>query len=155
MSVSRKQAMMTLLEWSSVWRRYYLPPFPLEGKTVFDIGAGCGETIYFYLLNGAKKIIANEIDPASVAFIEKNALRNGWNVEIINRAFDIAMLSTYSYDFMKMDIEGGEKCLLAYDGDLRPCVIEVHDDQTKEALVSRFGLSPVVRVAEGVYLLKK
>jgi precorrin-6B methylase 2 len=127
----------------------------LEGKTVLDIGAGCGETIYFYLLNGAKKVIANEIDPASVAFIEKNALLNGWNVEIINGAFDIATLSTYSYDFMKMDIEGGEKCLIEFNGDLKPCVIEVHDDETKERLMSRFGLLPVVRVAEGVYLLKK
>lgn len=153
--MSRNHAMMNLLEWSGVWRRYYLPPFPLEGKTVLDIGAGCGETIYFYLLNGAKKVIANEIDPESVAFIEKNALLNDWNVEIINGAFDIAMLSTYSHDFMKMDIEGGEKCLVHFNGDLKPCVIEVHDDETKERLVSRFGLLPVARVAEGVYLLKK
>ena len=155
MKMSKKHASMTLFEWSGIWKRYYLPPFSLEGKTVFDAGAGCGETAHFYLLNGAKKVIANEVNTASIAFIAQNALTNGWNVEIIPRAFEIGMLSSYSYDFLKMDIEGGERGLLAYDGKLQPCVIEVHDEETKEALVSRFDLAPVARVFEGTYLLRK
>jgi len=42
-------------EWKT-WEKYYLPPFPLYRKTVLDVSAGCGETAFFYILYGAKKL---------------------------------------------------------------------------------------------------
>ena len=36
--------------------------FLVRGKTVLDVGAGCGETAFFYRLYGAKKVVAIEAD---------------------------------------------------------------------------------------------
>lgn len=44
------------------WKKHYLP-VDIKGKTVLDVGAGCGETALFYFMNGARKVIAVERDP--------------------------------------------------------------------------------------------
>jgi SAM-dependent methyltransferase len=110
-------------EWKT-WEKYYLPPFTLYGKTVLDVGAGCGETAFFYILYGAEKVIAIEPDEKALKCLKENVKKNNWNVEIIPEPFKAEHLNL-PHDFMKMDIEGGEVALI----DLKinkPCVVEVH-----------------------------
>jgi|YelNatPaOPRAMG01_1025707.scaffolds.fasta_scaffold25786_4 tRNA G37 N-methylase Trm5 len=113
-------------EWKT-WEKYYLPPFSLHGKTVLDVGAGCGETAFFYILYGAKKIIAIERDVKALRCLEENVKENNWNVEIIPEPFKIEHLNL-PHDFMKMDIEGSEAVLLNLQIN-KPCIVEVHSHE--------------------------
>ena len=124
-------------EWLD-WRRYYLP-ISLNGATVLDVGAGCGETALFYFLHGARRVVCVEPDKQLSKIIDQNIQANGWNAEVLNRNFDLDLLQT-EFDFMKMDCEGCEVRLLNADS-IPPCVIEVHDAQTLSALKQVFGLS--------------
>ena len=124
-------------EWRA-WSKWYLPPWSLHGKTVLDIGAGCGETALFYYYHGAKKVIAVEPEPSLAPLLKRNGDRNGWNMEIVERSFDRSMLG-WSFDFMKMDGEGCEAQLLSAES-LPPCAIEVHDKIDAQRLEQRFGL---------------
>ncbi len=124
-------------EWRA-WSKWYLPPWPLYGKTVLDVGAGCGETALFYYYHGAEKVIAVEPEPSLAPLLKRNGDRNHWNMEIIARPFDESMLGR-RFDFMKMDGEGCEAQLLSLEV-LPPCAIEVHDGTDAEMLQERFGL---------------
>ncbi len=154
------EARMTsmICEWKQ-WEKYYVPEFSLEGKTVLDVGAGCGETAYLYFLHGVKRIIAIEIDPVQVEQLEKNAEINGWNngsrLKIIPRAFEIDDLKREKFDFAKIDIEGGEASLLKLDSIDFPVVLEAHGVELRKQLVQKFGLSILVKAIplEDVWLL--
>ena len=77
-----------------LWHRAYLP----IGKTVLDLGAGCGETAQFYLNHGADKVISVESD---IDCYDK--LR-------ANFANDTRVLPILAHiDSIKCDIEGGER----------------------------------------------
>jgi SAM-dependent methyltransferase len=130
-------------EWHLEWERYYLPPFDLKGKTVLDVGAGCGETALFYFKHGARKVICVEANPQSLSFLRENSLKGDWNTEIIEGLFSLDMLNL-DFDFMKMDCEGCESLLRGSDH-LSPCVIEVHEAETARALTTRFGLRTLGR----------
>lgn len=121
------------------WERSYLPPFSLQGKTVLDAGAGCGETAYLFFEHGASKVIAVESSAEDVRFLSDNIKTNGWDVEVVNAPFSLTHLQK-SFDMMKMDIEGGEVALLSLDRIEFPCVIEVHSEETKNQFVSKFGM---------------
>jgi 2-polyprenyl-3-methyl-5-hydroxy-6-metoxy-1,4-benzoquinol methylase len=62
-------------EWD-IWEKYYIPPFSLKGKTVLDVGAGCGETVFLFFLHGAKKVIAIEPNVKAVKYLKENAKKN-------------------------------------------------------------------------------
>jgi hypothetical protein len=124
-------------EWRA-WKHWYLPPWSLEGKTVLDVGAGCGETALFYYCHGARKVIAVEPQAALTALLRDNKSRNGWNMEIVAGPFQASMLG-WTFNFMKMDGEGCEAQLLNVDS-LPPCAIEVHDRDITEQLEARFRL---------------
>jgi hypothetical protein len=130
-------------EWHLEWERYYLPPFSLSGRTVLDVGAGCGESALFYLVHGADKVICVESNPTSLSFLKENAETNNWNVEIVPGDFSLAMLD-YPVDFMKMDCEGCELALLKVDK-LPPLSLEVHDLSVLQSLTRKFGLKVVGR----------
>jgi hypothetical protein len=110
-----------------VWRKLYKPPFSLVGKTVLNVGAGCGETSKFYIEElGAKQVIAVEMEPVALKYLKENAQTHP--IIVIGKPFSVDMLSI-PHHFMEMDIEGYEGGLL--DGDIlknyhTPCVIEVH-----------------------------
>jgi hypothetical protein len=149
----------TICEWKQ-WEKYYLPEFSLEGKTVLDVGAGCGETAYFYFLHGARRVIAVEIDPVQVELLKGNAELNGWNknghqFNIIPSAFDVEDLRREKFDFAKVDIEGGEVDLLKLDEIRFPLVLEAHGTGLRDQLVKKFGLSILVRALplEDVWLV--
>ena len=123
--------------WDTMWPRYYLPNFDLSGKTVFDVGAGCGESAYFYFLHGASKVVA--IEPNAFGFLEVNAKANDWNIEILPRRFQLDDLLHIECDFVKMDCEGGEAELLKLDTDRfpHPGIIEVHNKEVARKLLCK------------------
>ncbi len=128
-------------EWYLEWERHYLPPFSLSGKTVLDIGAGCGETALFYLTHGADEVICVETNLKSLSFLEENAKANKWNVRIIPGFFTLDMLN-YPVDFVKMDCEGCEEALLNIDR-LPPIALEVHSASILQSLIAKFSLKVV------------
>ena len=149
----------TICEWKQ-WEKYYLPDFSLEGKTVLDVGAGCGETAYFFFEHGAKEVIAVEVDPIQVGLLKENSEQNGWtsanrSMKIIPRAFEVGDLATEKFDFAKIDIEGGEVDLLQLDRMDLPLVLEAHGKEMRDKLRQKFGLSVLVKALplEDVWLL--
>jgi hypothetical protein len=118
---------------TELWQfeKYYLPPFSLRNKTVLDVGACCGETAYFYLKNGASRVICVEPDHERAAIILKNKRRLCMNVEIINDVFRPEHILLH-HDFLKCDIEGCETALLPLTEELEPTVVEVHNDALRK-----------------------
>jgi SAM-dependent methyltransferase len=122
-------------EWD-IWEKYYIPPFSLKGKTVLDVGAGCGETVFLFFLHGAKKVIAIEPNVKAVKYLKENAKKNNWNVKIISEKFSLKHLNL-DYDFMKMDGEGCEKLLLKLPKIEKPSVIDVHGKKLFKKFIER------------------
>ena|SRR2546425_7152558 len=79
------------------WHEWYLP----VKSTVLDIGAGCGETAFFYLNHGAKKVICVEANPKAVELLKRNF--GGDNRVVIVEAH---------VDSIKIDIEGSERDMI-------------------------------------------
>jgi predicted RNA methylase len=76
------------------WHDWYLP----VEDTVLDLGAGCGETAFFYLNHGAKKVICIEANPKAVELLRRNF---GDDSRVIIVEAHIGSI--------KMDIEGSER----------------------------------------------
>jgi SAM-dependent methyltransferase len=79
------------------WHKWYLP----VEDTVLDVGAGCGETAFFYLNHGAKKVICVESDPKAVELLRTNF--GGDHRVVIVEAH---------VDSIKIDIEGSERNMI-------------------------------------------
>ncbi len=92
---------LTLEQELELWHRAYLP----VGKTVLDLGAGCGETAQFYLNHGAEKVISIEADSSCYDKLCANFINDNRVIPILAHL-----------DSIKCDIEGGE----------RDMVIETH-----------------------------
>ena len=140
-------------EWK-MWKEFYLPPFGLEGMTILDVGAGCGETAHFFFEHGAARVVAIEPDRKALRFLRENSRRNKWHIRIVPRPFRIGDLQE-KHDFMKMDGEGCERLLLRLPRDalLKPSVIEAHNVEVTARLVTRFNLRPLRRIEKGIALL--
>jgi len=111
------------------WLQFYLP-ISVKGLTVLDEGAGEGESARFFLEHGAKSVIC--VEPDVLAF--KNLLLNSKERPLVcfNKRFDLSDLK-FDFDFMKMDIEGFEEEMLSVPSFDKPCVIEFHGLQLREA----------------------
>jgi len=137
------------------WEKDYLPT-SVDGKVVLSVGDGCGETSLFYLRHGASKVIAVEKDPEPFGLLCENVKNNGLNVIAMNDSFSLEHLKM-GFDFMKIDVEGGERILLDLGRDLlKPCVIEAHrfNDRTlPEKLEERFGMRRVSTIGRSAVLL--
>jgi hypothetical protein len=114
-----------------LFEKYYLPPFPLKGKTVLDLGAGCGETAWFFIKHGAKKVICVEPSDSRVSIIEKNKQKLNLNIDVIHDVFRPSHLDI-THDFLKCDIEGYEMELYPVVGRLGPTILEVHTGWIKD-----------------------
>jgi hypothetical protein len=118
-------------------RGHYLPPFSLKGKKVLDIGACCGETAWYYLQHGAKKVTAIECDEKRLDILRDNIDRLGLNIDVVAEPFAVSHLTDFDYDFIKCDVEGYEMILLESKLKLKPCIVEVHnlwiEDQFEKA----------------------
>ena len=143
-------ALYVIREWD-MWKKYYLPNSSLNEKTVLDVGAGCGETAFFYFLHGAKKVIAIESSIKAVECLKENARTNGWNIEIIPHSFKLEHLKI-PHDFMKMDIERGERELLKFPIITKPCVVEVHNNQLKRKFERR-GFMKIYSKSGAIHLM--
>jgi len=144
-------AWMLLREWP-IWQKFYAP-IPLEGKTVLDVGAGCGETALLFHLHGASKIIAIEPNSQAVECLVENAKVNDWNVETVPEYFSLEHLK-YDFDFMKMDIEGGESVLLDAPDLDKPAIVEVHNRQVLKQFLAR-GYKLLHTSTDDKYLIGK
>ena len=111
-------------EWE-IWNKFYRFPFSLLGKTVLDVGAGCGESALFFSLCKAEKVICIEKNLDLIRFIEENRKTNSLNWDIINEPFNLSHLKL-KFDAIKMDIEGCESELLNLVNIPSPMVLEVH-----------------------------
>ncbi|MDG6982836.1 MAG: glycosyltransferase [Nitrososphaerota archaeon] len=137
--VMKGEHLTMMLDEAKMWSEAYLPPAGVKGKTVLDVGAGCGETAFFYLNHGARAVVAIEPDHEAAQMLRENARVNRWNVQVIERPFKNEYLET-PHDFLKMDGEGCESELLTYGGLLGDCVIECHSLELRNELSSKFNL---------------
>jgi predicted RNA methylase len=144
---------MTFREWT-IWEKNYLPSFPLKGKTVIDVGAGAGETAYFFLAHGASHVICVEPNPIALRFLRENTERNHWPTRIIPRRFDLSMLNSFKFDFAKMDAEGAEIQLLQLTRYPHPMSVEVHSLAVAEKLARKLGGKISHSAALGVWFLR-
>lgn len=117
----------------------YSSPKSIEGQTILDIGAGCGETAYFYFQHGAKKVICIEQDDIAFEYLQWNSSHNNWNTDVYHKPFDLSDL-TIPCDLVKMDIEGLEIDLLFLmeNQTLPPIILELHSDKITENLTREF-----------------
>jgi len=84
-----------------MWHLYYLPHKSLAGKTVLDLGAGCGETAQFYLNHGASRVVCIEPESKSLEYLRKN----------FGKDPRVVIVSDF-IDHIKMDIEGAEEGMI-------------------------------------------
>ena len=122
-------------EWPD-WKQWYLPDFDLRGKTILDVGAGCGESAAFFFEHEALRVVGIEPAPKAIECLRDNANVNHWNLEIIPREFRLSDLQT-NFDFLKLDIEGAEAELLSLDH-LPSCSIEVHSEELLQKFKEKF-----------------
>jgi hypothetical protein len=131
----------------SDFEEHYLPPFPLKGKTVLDIGACCGETAWFFLKHGADKVICIESNPARAKLIEDNKKNLKLNIEVIHDVFRIKYLSL-PHDFVKCDIESYEIDLIPHLKTMKPCVVEIHGPWIKDQF-EKNGFHAITQMTRG------
>ena len=131
-----KDALWALMHEYPFWLREYIPSFDISGKTILDIGAGCGESAYLYFKKGASKVVCIEQDHRAVDNLRRNARINKWNCEILVKRFETSDLRI-DCDLVKMDIEGSERLLFMLDK-LPPMILESHTKKIASDLISRF-----------------
>jgi len=141
-----EKATMFIKEYRN-WEREYVPPFYLKGKTVLDVGSGCGETAYLWFRNGAAKVICVDLSDIDMAILKENAKRLNWNVEVHCEPFSEKHL-TLPFDFAKIDCEGGEAELLRLERIDFPCALEAHSPELVAAFLEK-GLRVLSENSEG------
>ena len=124
------EGMMILGPWATClreelesWHQIYLPASPEKLECVLDVGAGCGETVKFWLMHGAKRVIA--IEPADGAFF---ALAR-------NFAGDPrVILVPAAITHIKIDAEGAEDGMIVetHSRDDKWEIIGTHDTRGEE-----------------------
>lgn len=118
---------------------FYKPPFSLQGKTVLDLGACCGESAWYFIeVLGAQKVFCVECDCENIFLLNYNRRVSNLPFEVFAEAFKLRHLGL-PFDFLKCDIEGGEKLLVEYIeqyGFCKPCVVEVHSEMLKERFLA-------------------
>jgi hypothetical protein len=129
-------AKMTYFKEYNSWVTDYTPSFGLKDKVVLDVGAGCGETALLFFKEGASKVICIEPDPLKLRMLERNIQAMNWNATTVPRHFVVEDLRL-DFDFVKVDIEGGENVLLALQS-LPPMALEIHTKELARLFKSRF-----------------
>jgi len=156
LALKNNYARMILRERKS-WERFYR--VDLHGKTVLDIGAGCGESAWFFFKQGAKKVVAVESDKRCIPFLKINRDTNRWAMDIISARFSLQHLSI-PHDFVKIDVEGAELILLDSPvKELGPCRVELHPtiigEESAKRIEEEFGLVRIdteyTRSRSGIY----
>jgi hypothetical protein len=112
----------TLNQELPLWHRTYP-----QGSSILHAGAGCGETVQFYINHGSKFVLAVEGNPSCYANL-KNNFRDDPRVLAVNMRID----------GIEMDIEGAEK----------NAVIEIHFPFKMKRLARIAGQTSLYRLEE-------
>lgn len=113
------------------WHWNYLS---FKQKTILDLGADYGSTADYFLRNGGRKVVAvegNENYAKKFSRLLGNDKRITYIHKWISSGKDIDLLiSRFSPDIVKVDIEGEEKFLLDVNvGEVNEWLIETHTEQ--------------------------
>ena len=149
LKLNRRKAALMVSEWS-LWNDYYIPPSGIVGKTILEVGAGCGESAALLFEKGAKRAVCVERSSEEVAYLRENVKANGWNVEIVPTAFNLSLL-TDEFNLVRMDCEGCEAELLRLDK-LPNVIAEVHTEELKRKFLER-GLRVTKVLSENTCLM--
>ena len=105
------------------WHSQYLPASPEKLECVLDVGAGCGETVQFWLNHGAKHVIAIEPRDGGFMFLARNFAGDP-RVTLVP-----AVVS-----YIKIDAEGAEDQMLVetHSRDDHWEIISNHDKRKEE-----------------------
>jgi SAM-dependent methyltransferase len=136
-----------------LWPQWYVP-IPVKGKIILDVGAGCGESAFFYFRNGARKVICVEPDAPAVECLRENSKRHKWNVDIVPELFNLSMLNECTFDLLKIDIEGSEVELLKLSELPTPTVLESHTPAITNAFTRQFNARVVETRSDGISILQ-
>ncbi len=120
--------------------------FSFRDKTVLDLGADYGSTAWFFGRKGAIKVIAVEGDKRLFEKLQEYARRHPFIVPIelfISSKEEIMrLISKYSPDIVKIDIEGTEKILVEFSKDdlnmVDRWMIETHAPVISQTLTEKF-----------------
>jgi len=129
-----------------------------ENKVVLDLGADYGSTAYYFLRNGAIKVIAVEGDQQLAEKLRRNFQNDKRVICIhgfINETKQISdLILQHHPNLVKVDIEGNEKLILNLSNeDLKRVewLIEAHSDEIYESL-KRFFLNNQFKVRSFQYI---
>lgn len=114
-----------------------------KDKTILDLGADRGSTVWYFFSEGAEQIIAIEGDPALYAELENNYGRHPFCHCIhlmITQATQIeSLIRIHKPDLVKIDVEGAEIHLLGVPREVLTTVqvylIETHDPDIHSRMV--------------------
>jgi predicted RNA methylase len=120
--------------------------FSFKDKKVLDLGADYGSTASYFLRKGAKQVIALEGNHDLASKLRGNFADDVRVIPIekmLNNAMDIAsLISNYSPDIVKVDIEGAEYYLLeCSDNALKKVnqwLIEAHSSELYKRISQKF-----------------
>jgi SAM-dependent methyltransferase len=147
--LTRRKAALMASEWG-LWNKLYVPRDGLVGKTILEVGAGCGESAALLFQKGAKRVVCVEPDSEQVKYLSENVRENGWNAKIIPTEFSVSLLKE-EFDLVRMDCEGCEAELLQLDK-LPNLIAEVHSRELKRKFLDR-GLRVTKRLSENTCVM--
>lgn len=130
------------------WNLSYGWRFSFTGKVVMDIGASDGDTAWYFLTNGAKRVIAVEMDDRFFAQLVHNYTGDSRVVPIqatLGRGAMLeVLLTTFMPDLVKMDCEGGEvgllDCPVPVIRSVKEWIIEVHPPEIEQQGIPGTGI---------------
>ncbi|XP_054767444.2 electron transfer flavoprotein beta subunit lysine methyltransferase-like isoform X2 [Lytechinus pictus] len=84
-------------------------PELVEGRSVLDVGSGCGASAIAASMRGASRVLANDIDPVAIQAMKLNAVLNGITMDTTvenlihqpcqeNSQWDLVLLGDMFYD---------------------------------------------------------
>jgi len=101
----REDALKAMPLWAKIWPAsimlgHFLRHLPAEGKSLLEIGAGCGVTGLIAAAHGFSEVFITDINEDALLFARINALRNGLGDTVTVCRMDIAetrMNRTFDY----------------------------------------------------------
>lgn len=128
---------LNFLEEIRVWDKHYLP----RGKfsrdpLVLDAGSGEGETLVFFATHGFRNFLAVEINDDALTRAIEVGHRLGVSLRVRCGSFALSDLNGVGY--AKIDVEGGEKELLALSAVPCEMVVEVHGDKLMQEFLLKW-----------------